>query len=479
MKENDNKANENFWKQKVSGAPAFFRRVAYNDFLFLDKGKLAALEIFFEHIVSLNPKKSELDILHDRNLMTLLDVCFGSFCSSRSGLRHEIREVSASEALVLLIDEKVTRKQIESFQKIFSTISNNLVPITGGFTILILGSLSGVLKDFFQFSKTALEKLKRKFIFERRKYSSDPYEMLQVMQENLKKNLVGQERPISEICKIVIGWLANVEEKKCPLLLVFSGSSGAGKTLAATEISKIIYGSELDPSKFITSSSIKLGTGDSTPAEKLFSVDSQLVINLRRNPYQIIIFDDHDKSQKNDPNNSVLETLAQIKESGMMPVRDKNGKLIFVDVKSTVFIVTTNQLSSCWGGKDSEESLKDPTRTNYPVDQSLARRFNCVEFNKLDEESYKKILKPKIDLFIKKCKESHGIICNFNEKYVLNNLAKDCVLSDRGARGCNDLMVEAWGTFIEFVLKKKQEGHVVKNAKMEFNSKRRFIFSLS
>ncbi|MDR1364709.1 MAG: hypothetical protein LBJ32_03665 [Oscillospiraceae bacterium] len=481
----EGKFDRAYWRKITLVAPPLFKSGKFPDIsvLVLDVPRRTALVSFFKHIVSLNPMVPILDILYDVNLVSAVNNFFGQFNSSNSvevaltgGFE---KRVTAHKALSEIILEEEKQKFNAEFRTIVSAVSKNLNLIKAGCVIFVLSAARGFLKDIYGTLKNSFERFKRKLFFERRQYSNSPYKMLQTMQKNLKENIVGQEKPISEICKIVVGWLANGEKNKGPLLLVLTGSSGVGKTLAATEISKIVYDSVLDPNKFVISSSIKLGTDDLTPAEKLFSEDSQLVINLRNNPYQIIIFDDYDKSQKKDPDNSVLETLARVKESGMMPVRDKNGKIIFIDVKSAIFIITTNQLLSCWGGKDSEESLKDPTRTNYPIDQSLSRRFRCVEFNKLDEESYKKILKPKIDLFVKKCKENYEIICSLNEKCVLDDLARDCVLSDKGARGSNDLIVEIWGALIEFLAEKNHKGIEVKNIKMEFDLNRRFIFSLN
>jgi ATP-dependent Clp protease ATP-binding subunit ClpA len=232
---------------------------------------------------------------------------------------------------------------------------------------------------------------------------------------------------------------------------------------------------DMDPSQFITNQSIQAGTGNITPAELLLSEDSQLVIDLKRNPNRILFFDEIDKYKDKDPNNTILETFGRGKDSGTLPVRKKDGTVEYLDISGTICFFTTNQLMSCWGGYDNEESLKDPTRTKWSIDTSLTRRFYPIEFKKFNEESYEKLLCPLIDLFVKECNKNYKINCILDKNFI-PKLAKECVLTDRGARGCNDLIVEICGSLVEYKMQTELKDKKINSLNVDFDTVKRFIF---
>jgi hypothetical protein len=483
-------ANQANWGSRVrSLPPVAYQRVAGMQKAFrLDRPVTAALLEFAKRVCNDNAGMSLGELVRNVDFRSKVDYMFGDFVSDGflSSMSHlgggNLETIKASERLDEIIlesgikDVKLTLLRLFDFAKKYPAVPASVA------SLLLFPLTRAMVTSIFLDTKKLYERFRQRFLYNRAKYSSNPEKMMTDLINALNEKIIGQPEAIHSLVKLIVGQIVaggikNPDkkfDKKGPLLIVLTGPSGVGKTETCRLISQAIFGNDMDPSQFITNQSIQAGTGDITPAEKLLSENSQLTIDLQRNPRRMIFFDEIDKY--NDPDHTVLEVFGRGKDSGTLPIRMKDGTVLHVDISEAVFVFTTNQLLSCWGGKDSKESLEDPTRTRWVVNESLAKRFNVIEFKKLGEKSYKKILHPLINSFTEECKKRYGIECVPTSDFI-SKLAEECVLADKGARGCNDLAVEICGSFIEYMMYERSKNEDIKLTKVDFDFDKRFVFS--
>ncbi|EFN88178.1 Caseinolytic peptidase B protein-like protein [Harpegnathos saltator] len=173
------------------------------------------------------------------------------------------------------------------------------------------------------------ELLKEKEAEERRRFP---------LEQRLKQHIVGQEGPISIVASTIRrkenGWI----DEEHPLVFLFLGSSGIGKTELAKQLAAYIH-------KNKTNSFIRLDMSEyqeKHEAAKLIGAppgyighDSggQLTKLLKQCPTAVVLFDEVDKAHPD-----VLTVLLQLFDEGRLT--DGKGKTI--ECKEAIFIMTSN-----------------------------------------------------------------------------------------------------------------------------------------
>ena len=334
-------------------------------------------------------------------------------------------------------------------------------------TKVVLGGAADVTKEFL-----------RRNIYNRFALDSDPLVLRKKMENYLYSIVLCQDKALSKLINIMSGMaeMWRISDKtgepcKTASTMVFIGDSGIGKTLTARALSELFFKRDMQPWQFITSASIAPtavsntdnskdsknknnknkpeDSGVMTPADRLFSADSELIRQLKLNNKVIIVLDEIDKMHKMDPQDTILEKLRDARDTGR--IRIKNGvDEETVDVSRTVFICISNEKRECWGLEPVKlTEVQAAARTEIKRDKSLVNRFDVIEFDYFTKEAYTVILKP----LLESLQQSYKKLYNINiaiDKDLVCSIAEAAEELNKGARGVNDYMAALYGALVGY-----------------------------
>lgn len=158
------------------------------------------------------------------------------------------------------------------------------------------------------------------------------------MEEELRKQIVGQEEAIQAISKAVRRARAGLKDPQRPIgSFIFLGPTGVGKTELTKALAKFLFGSEealvqLDMSEFMERHNVARLVG-SPPGYVGYEDAGQLTEAVRRRPYSIVVFDEIEKAHP-----EAFNLLLQIMEEGHLS--DAKGQQ--VNFRNTIIIMTSN-----------------------------------------------------------------------------------------------------------------------------------------
>ncbi|OMH86283.1 Caseinolytic peptidase B protein-like protein [Zancudomyces culisetae] len=157
------------------------------------------------------------------------------------------------------------------------------------------------------------------------------------LEKRLETVIVGQKAPIEAVASAIRrkenGW--NEEER--PLVFLFLGSSGVGKTELAKQVAKYLHSNEdsfirIDMSEFQTKHEVSKFIG-SPPGYVGHDEGGQLTEKLRKTPNAVVLLDEVEKAHPD-----VLNVMLQVFDEGRLT--DGKGKTILC--KDAIFIMTSN-----------------------------------------------------------------------------------------------------------------------------------------
>ncbi|XP_058707503.1 mitochondrial disaggregase [Poecile atricapillus] len=176
------------------------------------------------------------------------------------------------------------------------------------------------------------EEQRRREVEERRRFP---------LEQRLKEHIIGQENAIATVGGAIRrkenGWY----DEEHPLVFLFLGSSGIGKTELAKQTAKYIHKDikkgfiRLDMSEFQERHEVAKFIG-SPPGYVGHEEGGQLTKKLRQCPNAVVLFDEVDKAHPD-----VLTIMLQLFDEGRLT--DGKGKTI--DCKDAIFIMTSNVAS--------------------------------------------------------------------------------------------------------------------------------------
>ena len=223
--------------------------------------------------------------------------------------------------------------------------------------------------------------------------------LLKNIDENLKKDIFGQDKAIQAISKAVKRSRAGFRNPDKPeASYLFVGPTGCGKTELAKSLAKLLNQPLLryDMSEYQEKHTVSRLVG-SPPGYVGFEEGGQLVKDVRKNPHSIILFDEIEKAHQD-----IYNVLLQVMDYGQLT--DNQGRK--ADFRSCIIIMTSNAGARDlekgeigFGGQsetDVEASLSEAVNKEFPPE--FRNRLDAViPFNYLDFEVAKMVCQKEIE----------------------------------------------------------------------------------
>lgn len=213
------------------------------------------------------------------------------------------------------------------------------------------------------------EKRKRIELEERKKFP---------LEKRLQEVIVGQEGPITTVASAIRrkenGWI----DEEHPLVFLFLGSSGIGKTELAKQIAKYLHKDDkksfirLDMSEYQEKHEVAKLIG-SPPGYIGHDEGGQLTKKLKECPNAVVLFDEVDKAHPD-----VLTVLLQLFDEGRLT--DGRGKTI--ECKNAIFVMTSNLASTEIAEhalqlrREADEILRERAKGNLLDDAELQSKIS-------------------------------------------------------------------------------------------------------
>ncbi len=213
--------------------------------------------------------------------------------------------------------------------------------------------------------------------------ATEESERLLRMEEELRKQIIGQDEAIDAISKAVRRARAGLKDPKRPIgSFIFLGPTGVGKTELTKALARFMFGSEdaliqLDMSEFMERHTVSRLVG-APPGYVGFEDAGQLTEAIRRRPYSIVVFDEIEKAHPEAHN-----MLLQIMEEGHLS--DAKGHK--VDFRNAIIIMTSNI---------GADMIKRQTSLGFSLARDEAREEEMAydEMRKKLLDSLKRVFRP-------------------------------------------------------------------------------------
>lgn len=266
--------------------------------------------------------------------------------------------------------------------------------------------------------------------------NKDEKSKLKNISNELKSIVIGQDKAVDEVCKIVKRQRLGLSNPNKPSVLMFTGSTGTGKTYLAKKLAEKIFGNEkylvrLDMSEYSDDMSVAKLTGSS--AGYIGYNDTPFLFEVYHNMKQfVLLLDECEKA-----NDKVFNLFLQVFDEGRLT----NSKGETIDLSKIIIILTSNvgaqEVSERNGGIGFART-NDSTNTfdESIFKKAIKKRFkpefinridSIVYFNKLTDEDLSKIIEIHINDTNDKLKRMgyslNNDVYNITIKKILNNIS--------------------------------------------------------
>ena len=211
-------------------------------------------------------------------------------------------------------------------------------------------------------------------------------ERLLAMEDELKKNIVGQQQAVTAISRAIRRSRAGLQDPKRPIgSFIFLGPTGVGKTELAKRLAEFLFDDaealiSVDMSEYMEKFAVSRLIG-APPGYVGFDEGGQLTERVRRRPYSVILLDEIEKAHPD-----VFNILLQILDEGRLT--DSTGRK--VDFRNIVLIMTSNAGSREVGtggvlGFQKSDSDSMHALMEGKITDALKKTFNPEFLNRVDD----------------------------------------------------------------------------------------------
>ena len=254
----------------------------------------------------------------------------------------------------------------------------------------------------------------------------DNSKTIKTIEDNLKKEIIGQDEAIDKIIKITKKIKLGYKDNKVNSLL-FVGASGVGKTMLSKLFAKYTVGLDnfirLDMSEYSDATSINKIMG-SSPGYVGYDDNKNILEEIRNKPNAIILLDEIEKAHP-----LVINLLYQILDYGK--IKDSKGNIIRFD--NNIIIMTSNI-----GYNENKVGFNELNKNNIinSLKNELSISFinridDIIVFNNLSDEIISKIIKNKINTIKNKYKDKIKVLIS---NKVINDIVTESNYNIFGAR---------------------------------------------
>jgi ATP-dependent Clp protease ATP-binding subunit ClpC len=221
-----------------------------------------------------------------------------------------------------------------------------------------------------------------------KRLAGDELDMILKMEEELKSNIIGQDRAIEVLSKVIRRTRAGVASHKRPTgSFMFLGPTGVGKTQTVKALSEYLFGDEdsfirIDMSEYQEKFNVSRLVG-SPPGYVGHEDGGQLTELVRRKPYSVVLFDEIEKAHPD-----VFNILLQVLDEGRLT--DSLGRT--VDFTNSIIVLTSNvgarriaDFGTGIGFESQAESTLHDSKIESIIKKELKNKFSPEFLNRLDE----------------------------------------------------------------------------------------------
>lgn len=260
----------------------------------------------------------------------------------------------------------------------------------------------------------------------------DNAKIIKNIENKLKNNIIGQENAINKLVNITKRIKLGYKDNKV-YSLMFVGPSGVGKSFLSKIYAKELVGENnfirLDMSEYSDSMSVNKIIG-SAPGYVGYDDNKNILEEIRNKPNSIILLDELDKAHP-----KIINLLYQILDEG--EIKDAKGNTI--KFNNNIIIMTTNigyENNSVGFNIEHENQILSSLKSEFKL-AFINRIDGIIDFNRLNEENIKKIIKNEL-LKLKNKYSKYKINISNNVIKEIINLSN---YEEFGARKINKIIV--------------------------------------
>jgi len=233
------------------------------------------------------------------------------------------------------------------------------------------------------------------------KMLSSERQKLLLLEEELHKRVVGQEKAVEAVSDAVRRARAGLQDENRPIgSFMFLGSTGVGKTELARSLADFLFNDEdamirIDMSEYMERHSVSRLVG-APPGYVGYDEGGQLTEAVRRKPYSVVLLDEIEKAHPD-----VFNILLQVLDDGRLT----DNKGVTVNFTNTIIIMTSNigshhisqEIEKSHGKLDEATYIELQNQLMNQLKQTIRPEFlnridDIVVFHPLDERHIRYIV---------------------------------------------------------------------------------------